>query len=145
MWRLLLLGLNRALTVVFDKATKYVVSSVKVYVFFFGVHGSPEITWASADPTWRTTMQEINWLSWLQMGQYCPYGVCEKCEEAIWVITVIGKILLVIRRQVGQECWMVSSMLRKSHSTKYCSVLNDSLMFYHIYIEVKILSIIFWT
>lgn len=31
----LLLGLNRALMAVFDKATKYVVSSVKVYVFFF--------------------------------------------------------------------------------------------------------------
>ena len=44
MGKLLLLGLNRALMVVFDKATKYVLSSVKVYVSFFGVRGSPEIT-----------------------------------------------------------------------------------------------------
>ena len=126
----LLLGLNRALMAVFDKATKYVVSSVKVYVFFFlesmDLLKSHELLQIQHEEPLSSRLTSWVGLKWAVLPSWCMW---ETWRDNLRY-HIIGKILLAIRGQEGQECWMVSYMLRKSHSTKYCSVLNDSLMFY---------------
>lgn len=108
----------------------------------------------------------ISWTFWNHMGLSGPYvkklhlgnhlasdpqrstalcGTVEKFEGPIWVITVTGGMLLAVRGQEGQECRLTWNVLGKCHTRKHYTVLHDSLMTCHIYIYVKILSIITWT
>lgn len=106
--RLLLLTLKRVLMVVFHKATCMSYQPWKHLYFFFP--GNFMDLLKSHVSLWTPHEEPLSWQlsSWvgLKWGSTAPWGAWEKCEGAIWVITIIGRISFAIRGQGGQECWM---------------------------------------
>lgn len=101
-WRLLLLGLYKAFTVVFDNATSMTYQTWKHMLFF-----SPSHSWTSwscmglCGPHIKNLYQGDYLLKLSSNGTVlCIWEMC----RGIWVITIIEWILLVIREE-GQKSW----------------------------------------